>query len=150
MLIGTEWGESGEPLGRGAVLVELAFLGLGGGPQGLLDRWVRHRDEVPRLEIGAAGRARRGAQARFDEDARHRPIAELTHGAAACQLVGDRLGVSEYLVWRTEDEAIDWWALEEDEYRPLPVDAAGSLRSRVFPGLSGWTLRPWSPETARH
>ena len=46
-----------------------------------------------------------------------------------------RAGVREYLVWRTEDEAIDWWRLEEDEYRPLPADAHGSLRSRVFPGL---------------
>jgi hypothetical protein len=46
-----------------------------------------------------------------------------------------RAGVREYLVWRTEDEAVDWWAREEDEYRPLPVGADGLLRSRTFPGL---------------
>jgi Uma2 family endonuclease len=46
-----------------------------------------------------------------------------------------RAGVREYIVWRTEDEALDWWALEEDEYRPLTPESDGTLRSRVFPGL---------------
>mgnify|MGYP001597261747 CR=1 FL=1 len=46
-----------------------------------------------------------------------------------------RAGVREYLVGRTEDEAVDWWLLEEDEYRPLGADADGILRSRIFPGL---------------
>ena len=41
----------------------------------------------------------------------------------------------EYVVWRTRDAAIDWWVLEEDEYRPLPPDADGIFRSRIFPGL---------------
>ena len=52
-----------------------------------------------------------------------------------------RAGVREYVVWRTEDEAIDWWKLEEDEYLPLPADADGSLRSRSSP-VSGWTRLP--------
>lgn len=46
-----------------------------------------------------------------------------------------RAGVREYLVWRTEDEAVDWWVLEEDEYRPLAPASDGAMRSRVFPGL---------------
>jgi Uma2 family endonuclease len=46
-----------------------------------------------------------------------------------------RAGVREYLVWRTRDDAVDWWMLEEDEYRALPPGADGILRSRVFPGL---------------
>jgi Uma2 family endonuclease len=46
-----------------------------------------------------------------------------------------RAGVREYLLWRTEDEAIDWWVLEEDEYRLLQAGSDGILRSRVFPGL---------------
>ena len=46
-----------------------------------------------------------------------------------------RSGVLEYLLWRTEDAALDWWALEQDEYRLLPEDSGGLLRSRVFPGL---------------
>jgi len=46
-----------------------------------------------------------------------------------------RAGAREYLVWRTEDAAVDWWVLEEDEYRPLPPGADGLLRSKTFPGL---------------
>lgn len=46
-----------------------------------------------------------------------------------------RAGVREYLVWRTEDQAVDWWVLEEDEYRALAPGADGVMRSRVFPGL---------------
>ena len=38
-------------------------------------------------------------------------------------------------MWRTEDECIDWWQLEADEFRPLPREADGSIRSRFFPGL---------------
>jgi len=46
-----------------------------------------------------------------------------------------RAGVREYLLWRTADEAVDWWVLEEDEFRRLPADADGIIRSRIFPGL---------------
>jgi Uma2 family endonuclease len=46
-----------------------------------------------------------------------------------------RAGVREYLVWRTEDDALDWWVLEEDEYRPLAAGDDGLVRSRAFPGL---------------
>ncbi len=44
-------------------------------------------------------------------------------------------GVKEYIVWRTEDEAIDWWHRVEDDYLPIPPDEDGILRSRCFPGL---------------
>ncbi len=46
-----------------------------------------------------------------------------------------RAGVAEYVLWRTADESLDWWALEEDEYQPLGAGGDGFLRSRVFPGL---------------
>lgn len=46
-----------------------------------------------------------------------------------------RAGVCEYVVWRTEDDAVDWWVIEEDEYRPLAAGPDRILRSRVFPGL---------------
>jgi len=45
-----------------------------------------------------------------------------------------RAGVAEYLLWRVLDGEIDWFALEDDEYRPIPV-VDGLLRSGVFPGL---------------
>ncbi len=46
-----------------------------------------------------------------------------------------RAGVLEYLLWRTADETVDWFALQEDEYRALAPEADGTLRSRIFPGL---------------
>lgn len=46
-----------------------------------------------------------------------------------------RNGVREYLIWRVDDDAIDWFALENGEYVALPVDAAGVIRSKLFPGL---------------
>ena len=30
---------------------------------------------------------------------------------------------------------VDWFCLEEGDYVSLPVDADGTIRSRVFPGL---------------
>ncbi len=44
-------------------------------------------------------------------------------------------GVLEYILWRTEDRAIDWFVLEAGAYVSLPPGADGVLRSRVFPGL---------------
>ena len=46
-----------------------------------------------------------------------------------------RNGVHEYVVWRTEDAAIDWFVLEGGRYRAQPLDADGCYRSRRFPGL---------------
>ncbi len=45
-----------------------------------------------------------------------------------------RNGVSEYVVWRVWDAAIDWFVLREGRFEPLqPRD--GIYRSEVFPGL---------------
>jgi hypothetical protein len=49
-----------------------------------------------------------------------------------------RNGVKEYLVWRTEDAAIDWFALSEGQFLPIAPEPDGTLRSRSFPGL--WLL----------
>jgi Uma2 family endonuclease len=48
-----------------------------------------------------------------------------------------RNGVQEYVVWRTQEQRIDWFELTDGDgdYRPLPPDDAGVVRSRVFPGL---------------
>lgn len=43
--------------------------------------------------------------------------------------------VREYLVWRTQDEEIDWFILREGQFERLPSEADGILRSRQFPGL---------------
>jgi Uma2 family endonuclease len=46
-----------------------------------------------------------------------------------------RNGVQEYLVWRTEDSAIDWFTLQAGDFVSIPAEPDGTLRSRVFPGL---------------
>jgi Uma2 family endonuclease len=48
--------------------------------------------------------------------------------------------VQEYLVWRVYEQQFDWWRLREGAYVPLPADAAGVVRSEVFPGL--WLAVP--------
>jgi Uma2 family endonuclease len=46
-----------------------------------------------------------------------------------------RNGVQEYLVWRVEDGAIDWFVLRDGRFDRLPLDPDGIYRSRIFPGL---------------
>jgi Uma2 family endonuclease len=47
-----------------------------------------------------------------------------------------RAGVREYLVWRTLDRQLDWFVLDQDEYRPNAPDNQDVLRSPHFPGLA--------------
>ena len=50
-------------------------------------------------------------------------------------------GVAEYVLWRVEDEAIDWWTLRDGQYQAIEPDAAdGLLKSVVYPGL--WLDKP--------
>ncbi len=46
-----------------------------------------------------------------------------------------RNGVQEYVVWRVEDKAIDWFILRGDRFEPMPLGADGYLKSVIFPGL---------------
>jgi hypothetical protein len=46
-----------------------------------------------------------------------------------------RHGVREYLVWRVDDAALDWFVLRDDRYEPLLPQEKGWLHSEVFPGL---------------
>ncbi|MGB3404927.1 MAG: Uma2 family endonuclease [Microcoleaceae cyanobacterium] len=43
--------------------------------------------------------------------------------------------VQEYLIWRFEDNALDWFQLRNGEYVLLQPDETGILKSEVFPGL---------------
>jgi hypothetical protein len=47
-----------------------------------------------------------------------------------------RNGVREYLVWRVQDAAIDWFILNQGRFERLPPDADGITRSVVFPARS--------------
>jgi Uma2 family endonuclease len=46
-----------------------------------------------------------------------------------------RNAVQEYLVWRVDEGAIDWFVLRGGNYEPMELPADGILRSKVFPGL---------------
>lgn len=46
-----------------------------------------------------------------------------------------RNGVREYLVWRVEDRAVDWFVLRGGSYERLKPGDYGIYRSEVFPGL---------------
>ncbi|HEY3789171.1 MAG TPA: Uma2 family endonuclease [Urbifossiella sp.] len=67
-------------------------------------------------------------------------IAEIANTTAARDLgvkknVYRRHGVKEYIVWRVEDRAIDWFTLQGNKYVPLQPGPDGIFRSVVFPGL---------------
>ena len=85
-----------------------------------------------------------GGQSRLDEKGYLQGAPELAVEVAASTASLDareklacyrRAGVREYLLWRTEDEALDWFVLEDDDYRPLTPASDGTLRSKTFPGL---------------
>lgn len=46
-----------------------------------------------------------------------------------------RNGVNEYIVWRTYENAINWFVLGSARYKPLLPKSNGVLCSKVFPGL---------------
>jgi Uma2 family endonuclease len=67
-------------------------------------------------------------------------VAEISASTATIDLrdkkrVYRRNGVKEYLVWQVMNRRIDWFSLEEEEYRVLLPDAEGIIRSSIFPGL---------------
>ncbi len=67
-------------------------------------------------------------------------IAEVSASSASYDLHAKlnaylRNGVLEYIVWRTFDGEIDWFYLQDGEYRRLSPGPTGVLESRVFPGL---------------
>ena len=67
-------------------------------------------------------------------------VVEIAAGSVSYDLhdklrVYRRNGVREYVVWRVHDRKIDWFVLEDDEYRRLEPDTGGILHSTVFPGL---------------
>ena len=46
-----------------------------------------------------------------------------------------RNGAREYVVWRTQDQAIDWFILRGGKFKRLVADANGILKSKALPGL---------------
>jgi Uma2 family endonuclease len=87
---------------------------------------------------------RLGGNAQVDEDGYITGSPELIVEIAASTVSYDlhakkrsyeRNGVKEYIVWRTLDQQIDWFILENGQYVELTPDAAGIMHSREFEGL---------------
>jgi Uma2 family endonuclease len=86
----------------------------------------------------------RGGKAKIDRDGYIEGAPEFVAEVAASTVSHDlgpkltayrRNGVCEYLVWRVQDTAIDWFVLREGRFDRLLPDADGVSRSIVFPGL---------------
>jgi Uma2 family endonuclease len=85
-----------------------------------------------------------GGQAAISEDDYVEDAPELVAEVAASGVSYDmgkklhvyrRNEVREYIVWRVQDRAVDWFVLRGGDYEPLTPGADGLLRSEVFPGL---------------
>lgn len=46
-----------------------------------------------------------------------------------------RNGVSEYIIWQSFENQLDWYSLQAEEYRLLPANEQGIICSQRFPGL---------------
>ena len=85
-----------------------------------------------------------GGQASISEDDYLEGAPELAVEVAASSASYDlhdkkrayrRNGVQEYLVWRTREEALDWFVLDDERYVRREPGDDGLIESRVFPGL---------------
>ena len=43
--------------------------------------------------------------------------------------------VQEYVVWRVDDNEIDWFRLKDEKYIKLQADENGIIKSEIYPGL---------------
>jgi Uma2 family endonuclease len=101
-------------------------------------------DNEPQPDALLMVKPQHGGQAKVGEDGYLEGAPELVAEVAASSASYDlhdkkrayrRNGVKEYIVWRVLDEALDWFILRRGQYEALQPDAAGLLRSEVFPGL---------------
>ena len=95
-------------------------------------------DALLRIETDRGGQARRS-----EDDYLEGPpelVAEVASSSVSIDLhaklnVYRRNGVREYVVWRVQDGAIDWFILRGGEYQRLQPGSDGLIKSEVFPGL---------------
>ena len=101
-------------------------------------------DNEPQPDAALLIKPSHGGQARLSDDDYVEGAPELVAEVAASSVSIDmnsklrvylRNAVREYLVWRVQDEAIDWFVLRQGQYDRLAPDPAGVYRSETFPGL---------------
>lgn len=134
-----------------------------GHPHGQLMTWLGNFEaETPGTEMGDAATIQLdpdndpqpdgyllivpecGGQCRFTDDdyIENGPelIVEVSASSASRDLhqkfnVYRRNGVKEYLVWKTLEQEIVWFRLQDDFYVEVKADDHGVFKSEVFPGL---------------
>jgi len=98
----------------------------------------------PQSDISLLIPARAGGQSTISEDdyvtGPPELVFEVTASSRSLDLgakkgVYAEFGVKEYLVWRVQDEVIDWFKLQEGQYVSRDPDPDDIFRSTVFPGL---------------
>jgi hypothetical protein len=101
-------------------------------------------DNEPQPDVYLLIDPARGGKARIDEDDYINGAPEFVGEVAASTVSIDpgpklnayrRNGVGEYLGWRVQDAAIDWFVLREGRFDRLLPDGDGITRSVGFPGL---------------
>jgi Uma2 family endonuclease len=100
-------------------------------------------DNMPQPDIVLMVLPSHGGQARISDDDYIEGAPELIAEVASSSVSYDlhdklkvyrRNGVREYIVWRVQDQALDWFVLREGAYERLPL-VEGVHRSEAFPGL---------------
>ncbi len=100
--------------------------------------------DMPQPDVGMFVDPKFGGRATFDEHdyivAGLDFVAEIAKSSASYDLhdklaLYEQTGVPEYLVWRTYDEAFDYFRLIDGKYVRQQADDAGVFHSQVYPGL---------------
>jgi len=101
-------------------------------------------DNEPQPDALMIVEPRCGGQARIDDEGYLVGGPELVAEVAASTVsiarntklpVYRRHNIREYILWRVEDQAIDWFVLRHGQYEQLQRTSAGFLQSEQFPGL---------------
>lgn len=101
-------------------------------------------DSDNELQPDALLRIEKGGQSIISEDDYIEGSPELVVEIAASTVSIDlhdkfkvyrRNQVQEYIVWRVQDQEVDWFRLREGEYIKLLPDNSGVIKSEIFPGL---------------
>lgn len=101
-------------------------------------------DNEPQPDVALFIEAERGGQSRVSEDGYLTGPVEFVAEVSLSSVPLDRgpklrtyerHGVREYLIWRVEDNLIEWYVLGDSGFELQALPADGIYRSQVFPGL---------------
>lgn len=122
-----------------------AYEGASPGVQGADNASIRlDLENIPQPDVCLFIDPSLGGQARISEDDYIEDAPEFIGEVAASRVSDDtttklqvyrRNSVREYLIWRVQDRAIDWYVLRGSLFVKQEPDADGLYRSKVFPGL---------------